>query len=332
MSDVQSIYIPSSIRNWYLEVKIWATDSQYSFCLWIPWTKTIRILIRSTWMHRVMHNTCTKHGRNIRTRFFGSTSILLWRRDWSSIKHDWTLSFFTKHSQLIVFRKLLGWKLEKSYTRKYVRRLGLLPRSPWNMTGWRNWVQKLLNDRMDKLCNSLKVPNLTNQIQTQIMIERGNPLSGATQGPRKVEEKRPVPRRSKHVLFMEKLLNIIERWHPLSAVTNHEPGASQTRSSDDSKSFNVEDKTAHDRTGQPVVGRDASHEPGNQCWTRWTLTSEYLDCHILLWNKIRTLVFVKWSRRSRTTLTDMLFNAIYNKKKPTRSSRWQSKWFRTWAT
>ena len=68
MSDVQSIYIPSSIRDWYLEVKIWATDRQYSFCLWIPWTKTIRILIRSTSMHRVMHNTCIKHGRDIRTR------------------------------------------------------------------------------------------------------------------------------------------------------------------------------------------------------------------------------------------------------------------------
>ena len=46
--------------------------------------------------------------------------------------------------------------------------------------------------------------------------------------------------------------------------TNQEPGAPQTCSSDDSKSFNVEDKTAHDRTGQPVVGRDASHEPGKE--------------------------------------------------------------------
>ena len=34
--------------------------------------------------------------------------------------------------------------------------------------------------------------------------------------------------------------------------TNHEPGASQTRSSDDSKSFNVEDQTAHERTGKPT--------------------------------------------------------------------------------
>ena len=46
--------------------------------------------------------------------------------------------------------------------------------------------------------------------------------------------------------------------------TRHEPGASQTRSSDDSRSFNVEDKTAHDRTEKSVVGRDASHEPGNE--------------------------------------------------------------------
>ena len=51
--------------------KIWATNRQYSFCLWIPWTKTIRILVRSTCIQRVMHNTCIKHGRNIITQFFG---------------------------------------------------------------------------------------------------------------------------------------------------------------------------------------------------------------------------------------------------------------------
>ena len=40
-----------------------------------------------------------------------------------------------------------------------------------------------------------------------------------------------------------------------------ETGTIQTRSSDDSKSFNVEHKTAHVRTGQPVVNRDESgHE------------------------------------------------------------------------
>ena len=29
MSDVQSIHIASSIRDWYLEVKIWTTDRQF---------------------------------------------------------------------------------------------------------------------------------------------------------------------------------------------------------------------------------------------------------------------------------------------------------------
>ena len=66
-----------------------------------------------------------------------------------------------------------------------------------------------------------------------------------------------------------------------------------------------------------AVAQVTSQVTSKQCWTRLTLTSEYLDCPILLWNKLRPLVFVSWSRRSRTTLTDMLFNAIYNKKRPT---------------
>ena len=86
---------------------------------------------------------------------------------------------------------------------------------------------------------------------------------------------------------------MIERWHPLSAVT-----------------------------------QVTNQETNNQCWTRWTLTSE--DSHILLWNKTKILVVV--SRRSRTTLTDVLFDEIYNKTKPTtRSIRRQSKWFKTWS-
>ena len=40
--------------------------------------------------------------------------------------------------------------------------------------------------------------------------------------------------------------------------TSHEPGASQTRSSHESTSFNVGDETIRDRTGQPVVNLDES--------------------------------------------------------------------------
>ena len=42
------------------------------------------------------------------------------------------------------------------------------------------------------------------------------------------------------------------------------PDCCQTRSSHESTSFNVGDETLHDRTVQPVVDRDASHEPGNE--------------------------------------------------------------------
>ena len=161
MSDVQSIYIPSSIQDWYREDKIWATDSQYSFCLWILWTKNTRILIQSIWKHRVLHGICRQRGRNIKTWCIRLTSILLWRKDWSSIRHDRTPSFFTKHFQLIVFRKLLGWKLEKSYTRKYMRHLGFLQRFPWNMIGWKNWVQKLLDNHKRQVKGSQPTqPNL----------------------------------------------------------------------------------------------------------------------------------------------------------------------------
>ena len=60
-----------------------------------------------------------------------------------------------------------------------------------------------------------------------------------------MEAKRPVFRGSIHFLFT-KLSKPIERGN-----TFFETGRTKTRSSDDSKSLNVE--MAHDRTGQPVV-------------------------------------------------------------------------------
>ena len=60
-----------------------------------------------------------------------------------------------------------------------------------------------------------------------MMIERGNPLSGATPGPRQVEEKTS---RSQEI---------------------------------ETRSFH-EEAVKHDRTGTPAVGRDTNHEPGNE--------------------------------------------------------------------
>ena len=56
--DVQSIYTPSQILDWYQEVKIWAKDREYSSRSWIQWTRDIKILRQLTWMLRVLHGTC----------------------------------------------------------------------------------------------------------------------------------------------------------------------------------------------------------------------------------------------------------------------------------
>ena len=80
---------------------------RYSLRLWIPRTKNTKMLIQSTWKHRVLHDTSKKRGRNIKTRCIGSTSNLLKRIDSSSIKHDRTPSSSMTHSQLIVSRKFL---------------------------------------------------------------------------------------------------------------------------------------------------------------------------------------------------------------------------------
>ena len=175
---------------------------------------------------------------------------------------------------------------------------------------------------MDKLFNNSTAPNQTNQLQTQIMIERGNPLlepfcrvkpvvgsdpRTASSG-RKTSRSQEIETRS----FHEEAAKHDRTEQPVvGRDTNHEPGAPQTRSSDDSKSFNVEDKTAHDRTGTPVVGRDASHEPSNE---QPMLNEVNIDFripglpHSVVKQAQNSLVFVNWLRRSRTTLTDMLFN------------------------
>ena len=304
-SDVQSIYIPSSIRDWYQEVKK-LHNRQSILSAWILWIKNTKILTRSTWMHRVMHNTCIKHGKGIKTQKIGSTSIMLWGKDWSSLRLGRTRSFFTKHFQLVVFRKLLGWKLEKPFTRKYLRQLGFHQRTPWNMIRKENWLQKMVNDQKDKLYNNPEGSNRTNRFQTQLMIERGNPLIEPiergnplleqSREPCKMEEQRPFPRRSTHVLFTKKLSKPIERDNPLLKQTQKMCRKFPENvlfmkawgSTLETKQFLIERSFVLYTVTNQVMSK--------QCWTRWTWTSEFQDYHILFWSKLRALVFENWSR------------------------------------
>ena len=76
---IQSSFL-SSIMEWYLEVRIRARDKRYSSCLMIFRTKVTRILTRLTWMYHVMHNTCTMHGKDIKTRYIGRHRSCDWKR------------------------------------------------------------------------------------------------------------------------------------------------------------------------------------------------------------------------------------------------------------
>ena len=138
MSDVQSIYIPSSIWDWYEEDKIWATDRQYSLCLWILWTKNIRILTRSTSKHRVMHNTCIKHGRDIRTQCIGSTSILLWRKG---------LKFYQTRSNAVILHETLPAycipKVVRMEGEVIYEKVYMSPRPPPKISWKHEWKREL---------------------------------------------------------------------------------------------------------------------------------------------------------------------------------------------
>ena len=109
------------------------------------------------------------------------------------------------------------------------------PRPPSKISLKHDWKRDLGSEdpqRLDgQVVQQFKVPNQTNQIIIERgnpllepiergnpllePIERGNPFLELTQGSRQVEEKRPVPRRSEHVLFMKKLSKTIERGNPL---------------------------------------------------------------------------------------------------------------------
>ena len=148
-----------------------------------------------TWMYHVVHNTFTIHGRDIKTRYIGSTSILLLRKDWNSIRLDRMQSFFKKHFQLIAFQKLLDWKLEKSYTTKYTCHLDFRPRSHWNTNGQRELGSKVARQPEGEVARQANFSNKPNQLQIQFVSDRGDLMTC------KMEETRPVLKRSMLILL-----------------------------------------------------------------------------------------------------------------------------------
>ena len=92
-------------------------------------------------------------------------------------------------------------------------------------------------------------------------IERGNPLLELTREPCKMEEKRPVPRSSIHILFTRAVKTDLTVQPVVETNTENVPDGCQTRSCHESRSFSVGNETTRAGTGQPVVNHDeSSHE------------------------------------------------------------------------
>ena len=201
------------------------------------------------------------------------------------LKFYQTRSDVTKHSQLIVSRKLFGWKLEKVY---------MSHRPPPKISLKHEWKRELGSEHAQR--PEVGQPSGSFQSNQPIL----NPNREKTERPvveddtKTVQDgkKRPVLRRSMLILFAKKLFLRKERGDPLlkrcviqtrsseeskdsHVETAHErtrrlvvetntenvPDSSQTRSCHESETFNVGDKTIREITGRPVVNHDdSSHE------------------------------------------------------------------------
>ena len=75
-----SIFILLSTMDWFQKVKIWVEDKRCSSCLLIQEMKVTKTLNVLTSLYHVSRDTCTVHGRDNKTRYFGSRLILQFGR------------------------------------------------------------------------------------------------------------------------------------------------------------------------------------------------------------------------------------------------------------
>ena len=195
---------------------------------------------------------------------------------------SWNITSF------FVFRKLLGCKLEKSYTKKYTCHLGLHQRSLWNTTGKENWVRKLLDNQKGKLLDNHK----------EKLLDKQNFFQPTQPTPNPIRDRSGLPDDTLH--------------------TAEAQDSSRVCSVHESDTLNGDDEVLCKRMENPLLFM--TRIMNQWWWTSQTWISEFQDYHIPLWNMRKVPAFENWFGKLRTTQIDMLFNKIYDKTKPTTSS------------
>ena len=235
------------------------------------------------------------HGRDIETQFSGQTSISLLSKDQQSIKLDRMLSSFKKHFQLVVFGKLLEWRLEKSHSQKYTCHLDLRQRSHWNTNGRKNSVQNMLNDH--KSGSYLEVSKRTNQLQIQFVRDRGDLITC------KMEENVPFSgdRRKKN-LFAKNLVLQSERCD-LRPVVNHDDSSHQETM------LNKVNMWTSEFQGYHVLLWSMRRVPASENWSR--KIENHPDWHALQQDLRQNQSFHSFSPESKKMIHDLFITLEY---------------------
>ena len=213
-------------------------------------------------------------------------------------------SSYKKHFQLIVFRKLWGWKLEKSYTEKYTCHLGLHQRSPWNMNGKENTQDVIVVQDETQTSRSQRIS--VNSFKEELCSSDKSGQLDITQDVINVQTCSSEDNKS---------LNV-EQTHDRSLQLDIHTVAIQDDPEvfHEAKTLNTDNETIRERVEEDM-------------------DFKFQDYHILLWSKRTVPAFENWFRRSRTIRIDMLFNETYN-----RVNHWipsvknQNKWFMKFGT
>ena len=150
-----------------------------------------------------------------------------------------------KHSQFVVSRKLLRWRLEKSFSKKYT--------SNTSEDSFETWLDERFEFR-----------SCSTTTRWSWSTIRWRSCSTIQKFPIKPTKFKPWSWQNGETLLLPK--------HVLLMTSRTSTLKKQIMTERGNFFFAVTQVTS------------------NQCWTRLTSTSEHPDCHILLWNKLRTLI------------------------------------------
>ena len=224
MSDVQSIYIPSSIQDWYREVNILSNRQTVFFLPVDPMDKNHKdpdtIDLEAPRLAQYMHKAWKKHQNTVY---------------WVDFNHALTkgLKFYQTRSNAVILHETLPAycipKVVRMETGEVTyKKVYESPRPPPKISLNHDWMKEL-GSQVARHPEG-EVVQQTKSFQSS--QPNPNPDHDRTEKPRwfALNEEHPVLRSSKHVLFVKKLWNMIERGNPLFAVTQVTSKATTTDS------------------------------------------------------------------------------------------------------